>query len=110
MLGTTASGKTKLSRDLMKKGFFKNLTRVYCVSTISMMPRMLAEDNRNFPSHMRVRHYQVNSAGDLTDVIDEIKGLCEEDQRSNPDIRNLIIFDDVISIANKCVAYYTFLT
>ena len=110
MLGTTASGKTHLSRVLIKKGFFKNLTRVYCVSTIKMSAETLAADNKNFPSHMRVRHYRINTASDLSDVIDTIKGLCELDQSENPDVRSLIIFDDVISVGNKCNAYYTFLT
>ena len=110
MLGTTNSGKTQLSRDLVKKGFFKNLTRVYCVSTIKMSPSMLLEDNKYFPLHMRVRHYRINSAGDLAEVIDTIKSMCEVDQSENPNVRNLIIFDDVISVANRCNTYYTFLT
>ena len=110
MLGTTASGKTKMSRDLIKKGFFKNLTRVYCVSTIKMSNEVLTEDNKNFPSHMRVRHYRINSAQDLSNVIDTIKGLCELDQSTDKDVRSIIIFDDVISVASRCNAYYTFLT
>ena len=110
LLGTTASGKIQLSRDLIKKGFFKNLTQVYCVSTIKMSKEVLIEDNKNFPSHMRVRHYRINSAQDLSNVIETIKGLCEVDKTDDPDVRSIIVFDDVISVASKGNAYYTFLT
>ena len=109
MIGTTASGKTKMTRDLIR-GFFKNLTRVYCISTIKMSKEVLIDDNKNFPSHMQVRHYRIITVKDLNNVINTIKGLCEMDQSIDKNVRSVIIFDDVISVANKCTAYGTFLT
>ena len=108
VVGQTGSGKTVYVENLIECGFVRGNKLIWVSSEVLTRTTREAYHKR-FKSFETFAFFQARDKKDLTLLLNDMEGDIRKNHEDT-DHQTVIVFDDLLNIADKCEAYSTFLS